>query len=533
MQADDSADGAVLVAHERPGQPSGDGHSSAAGESSGDDIIVRCQSVTKAFGAQVANDAVDLEIRRGHIHALVGENGAGKSTLLGMISGRLKPDEGTIEVDGRVLSAGRPRAIRARGVSAIYQELTLVPALSAVENVFLGQLRTRGAFVHRKRMQLEFEALCKKFAAKIDPNVPVQSLSIGQQQLIEIMRGVQARAQLLLLDEPTAALSVQEREALATNLRRLKSEGTTLVMVSHNLDEVLALADTITVLRDGCVVRDAPRLEWDKQSLIEAMVGEHKNVHVMRSHERGEEVLLRCENLRTGPNATPVSFEVRKGEVLGLWGLMGSGRTSLLKTLAGLHANASGTLEMDGERFGIPASARRALDRGLALLPEDRKTALILGLSTVDNVHIGRRKRTRYGFIDQRGEHAAAAEVLQGFGLAARKINKPVSSLSGGNQQKVLLAKWISHLPRVLLIDEPTRGIDIGAKTDVLGTLSALAAKGLAVIMTSSELEEVMAICDRLLVFAQGRVVGELSPSDPEFNATDIVRLGFTSRGTE
>ncbi|MBI0296951.1 sugar ABC transporter ATP-binding protein [Streptomyces sp. PRKS01-29] len=489
-------------------------------------IVAR--AARKVFSGAVAVHGADLHVRTGEVHALVGENGAGKSTLLGLLSGRLAVDGGTVEVFGHRLHGGSPRESRAHGLVAIYQELMMVPALSAEANVFLGQVSTRRGLLDRRAMRARYHELSADLDVHIPPGTPARALSVSQQQMLEIMRGVHSDARILVLDEPTAALAEHERETLYRVLRTLTARGTTIVFVSHNLDEVLDLSDTITVLRDGHVVRSAPRAEWTRPALIEHMVGRTVGKLAERgTHSPGDEVLA-AQDVSLPGVLKDISVTVRAGEIVGLWGLVGSGRTTFLRSLAGAEPAATGTLRLHGRRHRWPRSIRAAVEAGIVMVPESRKQALVPGMDGAANHWLGRR-RSRSPLLDRRAERAEAATTGAFFAFDAARLGAPVRQLSGGNQQKVLLAKWAGHRPDVFLVDEPTRGIDIGAKTEVLASLVRLAAEGAAVIVTSSELEEVLAIANRLLVFAHGRVVREIPSDDPEFHADTVVRHGFTS----
>jgi ribose transport system ATP-binding protein/rhamnose transport system ATP-binding protein len=487
---------------------------------------IRCRGVSKTFGGNRAVSGVDLDVEPGTVHALVGENGAGKSTLLGMISGRLSADEGEVAVFGERLTGGRPREGRDKGLVAVYQELTMVPALSAEANVFLGQTTSRRGVLDAKAMRDRFVQMCQDFDVSIPPAAPARTLSISQQQILEIMRGVQARGRVLMLDEPSAALAEHERDTLYRVLDRLRAAGTTIVFVSHNLEEVLRLSDTITVLRDGRLVRTGPRSEWDRQSIIRAMVGREVEVDVRRGvHDLGEEVFA-ARDVELPGVLHGISVTARAGEIVGLWGLVGSGRTTFLRALNGLVAGSSGSLTLDGHPVPWMSSARQAIAAGIVMVPESRKSGMVLGMDGASNYWLGRTAASRF-WLDRRGEHRQAAEPSSYFGFRPERLGAPVKQLSGGNQQKILLAKWAGHHPKVMLVDEPTRGIDVGAKAEVLASLVRLASTGAAIVVTSSELEEVLAVCHRLLVFAEGRVVREIAAGDPDFRVADIVKLGF------
>ncbi|MBM7507904.1 ribose transport system ATP-binding protein/rhamnose transport system ATP-binding protein [Nocardioides salarius] len=479
------------------------------------------------FSGAVAVQGADLTVRSGEVHALVGENGAGKSTLLGMISGRLGVDGGTVEVFGRRLRGADPRESREHGLVTVYQELTMVPGLSAEANVFLGQTRTRRGLLDRRWMRRRYLELCEELDVHVPPDATVRALSVSQQQMLEIMRGVQSDARIVVLDEPTAALAEHERETLYRVLRTLTARGTTIVFVSHNLDEVLDLSDTITVLRDGAVVRSAARSEWTRPTLIEHMVGRAVDKLADRgSHPLGAEV-LHVEDVNLPGVLSDIAMTARAGEIVGLWGLVGSGRTTFLRSLAGAEPASRGVLRLRGEERSWPGRVRHSVDAGVVMVPESRKQALVLGMDGASNYWLGRPGGGR-PFLDRGAERAEAGRTGEFFAFDRRRLGEPVRNLSGGNQQKVLLAKWAGHRPDVFLIDEPTRGIDIGAKAEVLTSLVRLAEEGAAVVVTSSELEEVLAIANRLLVFAHGRVVREISADDPEFTVDAVVHHGFS-----
>ena len=490
------------------------------------EIAVACRLIGKSFTGRFVVRDVDLQVRRGTIHALVGENGAGKSTVLGMIGGRLRADTGSIAVFGEPIIEASPHESRRRGLVTVYQELTMVPHFNAVDNVFLGQLHHAAGVVRDREMRARFAELCREFNISIPWDVPAARLSVSQQQVVEILRGVQSGARVLLLDEPTAALAEREREGLHRLLKNLRERGTTIVIVSHNLEEVLDLSDDITVMRDGLVVRSAPRAEWDRPELVRAMVGRDVIIERRtRRHEVGEPMLRVSEVTNLGA-LQGINLEVRRGEIVGLWGLVGSGRTTFFRSLCGLEPYASGRFSLGGVEGPLPRSMRAAIDRGIVLVPESRKHALILGMTAVQNYWIGR-KNTHGGRISGRSEQREAGQVTAKFGFDPARLTEAVRTLSGGNQQKVLLAKWAGHRPDVFLVDEPTRGIDIGAKAEVLRSLVQIAEAGSSVIVTSSELEEVLAICDRLVVFAHGRVTGEIDCRATEPDPHDILQLGF------
>jgi ABC-type sugar transport system ATPase subunit len=485
-----------------------------------------CRGVSKLFSGKYAVHKADLVVEPGTVHALVGENGAGKSTLLGMISGRIAHDEGTITVFGDTLRSRSPRDARHHGLVVVYQELTMVPAFTAAQNVFLGQLDSRRGITLDRAMRERYLSLCRDFDVEIDPDIAARDLSVSQQQIIEIMRGVQAKGRILMLDEPSAALAESEREVLYRILRRLRDQGTTIVFVSHNLDEVLLLSDHITVMRDSEIVKSAPRSEWDKKSIVRNMVG--KDVAIERRTERhplGDESIA-AEGVTLPGALQDVSVIAREGEIVGLWGLVGSGRTTFFRSLSGLEPKSRGRLRLRGLDRPWPKSMRGSIAEGIVMVPESRRKALVMGMNSIDNYWLSRRSPGR-GFILTSREKKAVTEDAAFFGFNPRRLLDPVRNLSGGNQQKILLAKWAGYRPRIFLIDEPTRGIDVGAKAEVLASLVRLAKEGATIIVTSSELEEVLAICDRLLVFSHGKVVHEFTTAEGNYSVEEIVKFGF------
>lgn len=489
-------------------------------------IAIDCIEVSKTYGANRAVKSATVQITAGSVHALVGENGAGKSTLLGMISGRVEASSGSITVSGTTLHGGNPREVRRLGLAAVYQELTMVPALDAVANVFLGQNLTRRGILDTKSMRARFREMCVDFDVEIPMGVPVRELSVSSQQILEIMRGVQADSKVLMLDEPSAALAEHERDTLYRVLDRLRSQGTTIVFVSHNLEEVLALADRITVLREGAIMRTADRAEWDRKRLIQEMVGRDVEVAVRADRRPLGEVVLNARNVSLPNVLHGLDLTVREGEIVGLWGLVGSGRTTFMRSVCGMESMSTGEMTLDGADTAWPTSPRAAIDAGLVLVPESRRAGLVLDMDGASNFWLGRSTRT-FGWLRPGRERDGASEPVRYFGFDPKRLSEPVVHLSGGNQQKVLLAKWAGHGPRVLFVDEPTRGIDIGAKSEVLASLVHLAERGASVVVTSSELEEVLAVADRLLVFAHGRIVDDIPAGSPAFTVADIVKLGF------
>lgn len=488
--------------------------------------------ITKRYGGTLALDHVDLTLATGQIHALVGENGAGKSTFLGALAGRVVPSEGEIAVFGQPHVFGSPREARRLGIGTIYQELTIIPRLSAVANVFLGQPLSRNGVLNERAMRRDFLDLCQRFDVSIHPDAVAGTLSTADQQMLEIMRGVRSGAQLLLFDEPTTSLAPPEREGLFRVMRQLRGQGKTMVLVSHNLEEVLSLADTITVFRDGRLARTAPRADWTKATMVHAMVGhEVEEYRRVQRNDRpaGAAPLLVAKGVTLPGVCEDISLSLQPGEILGIGGLVGSGRSSLLRALAGVEPNARGEMIIEGRQIPWPTRPRQAMRAGLALVPEDRKAqGLVLGMRAMDNIVMSNMGRVmRAGFLSEAAIANVSRRIAREFGYAEHRIGTMVRHLSGGNQQKVLLAKARFSGPKILMVDEPTRGIDIGAKDEIMATLRALADEGMGIIVVSSDLEEVIQISDRILVMSHGRLVDEIDQSRGPATVSDILNSAF------
>lgn len=476
-------------------------------------VAISLRGISKSYPGVLALEAIDLDIVAGEVHGLVGENGAGKSTLLKILTGAHVPTGGTMTVFGEDVSLADPIAARRYGITAVYQELTIIPALTAAANVFLGQERRTGPLQDRRAESQRFRELCQLMGVSIDPGARADELSIAHQQTLEIMRGIESAARVLVLDEPTAALALHEREALYQVIRNLAEHGVAIVLISHDLDEVLSLSTTITVLRDGKKVETRRASGWTKRELITAMLGEELSGKISHRRSAGREV-LRAEGVAVPGVLTDVDLTLRSGEIVGLAGLVGSGRTELLRALAGLDPHSSGTLWIDNERVRWPRSPRQARALGIVLTPEDRKTqGLVLGLPAYDNINLTAlgRAATLKTVLRRARELDRAQRLATRVRLQEGVLRRPTRFLSGGNQQKVVLAKWIDTVARVLLVDEPTRGIDVGAKAEIFSLLDELASAGLAVVMVSSELEEVVEQSDRILALSRGTVAEEFS----------------------
>lgn len=502
---------------------------------SGSPPALELGGLTKSFGATLAVDDVTLSIASGTIHSFVGENGAGKSTILGMIAGRLAPSSGTITSRGAAIEAGSPRSARAAGIVAIYQELTVIPTMTALANVFLPAPERRWGLLDGRTMRLRFAELAARVGAQIDPDAVARTLSVAQQQLLEVMRALDADARTIVFDEPTATLPSTERTRLLRLMEQLRAAGVTVIFVSHNLEEVLDISDHVTVFRDGRLVDSRAAAAWSKDRLIAAMLGDalaqrlhdEKHPHA-RALDTAPEA-LRCEQIGVPGVVHDVSLCVRRGEILGVAGLVGAGRSTLLRAIAGLEPSSSGRLTIGGRAGRMPHSVRAGLRSGIALLPEDRKTLGLIGsMTAADNVMISSLGRAaRWGWVRRRSLERLATEASAPFGVRPEYLTRPARHLSGGNQQKLLLARWALRAPRVLLADEPTRGIDIGAKQQIRTALRALADAGMAIVMVSSEHEELLGVADRIVVLARGRLTAEFDNTARTVAEEQVLQAAF------
>ncbi|MGE7664869.1 sugar ABC transporter ATP-binding protein [Ureibacillus composti] len=495
---------------------------------------IKLSNLTKKFGNFSANNDINLEINAGEVHSLVGQNGAGKSTLLGILSGRISPSSGSVHVFDKELQYGDPRSSRNLGIATIYQELTIIPNLSAMQNVFLGQSISRYGFLSKEKMRRRYMELSQIMGVNIPPSLLANRLSIADQQILEIMRGIQSNAKILLLDEPTASLAPPERESLLKMIESLRSNGITIIYVSHHLEEVLEISDSISVFRDGQKVSTMPKEYWTKEKLISTMLGQddvsdYLDLGVIQKNDEEEtkRVLFSCKNVTVPGVLEAISLDIRPGEIIGIGGLVGSGRSTFVRSLAGLEPTSSGQMIIDGKNVKWPTTPRMALNYGIALAPEDRKNqGLVLGLSAQENINmVNFRNVSKFGFYSKKSAFRIAQDFSEQFGLT-RPVKLECRNLSGGNQQKVLLSKVCNTDPKILLIDEPTRGIDIGVKKDVLKKLRELASNGMSIIVISSELEEVVAVSDRVIVFSKGRVTKELKNRE-EINVGNILKNTF------
>ncbi|HCG62928.1 MAG: sugar ABC transporter ATP-binding protein [Spirochaetae bacterium HGW-Spirochaetae-4] len=482
--------------------------------------LLEVEHISKNFGVVQALKDVSFPIYEGEILALVGENGAGKSTLAKIIAGVHTQSEGRIVFDGEALACKTTREARAKGIAIVLQEFALIPHLSIAENIFLTskEMYQQGVWQNHQKMVEETEALFKRTMIDfdLDPNEKVQNLSVAQQQYVEIVKALSTNARLIILDEPTSALSQKEVQHLFALMQNLNANGVTLIFVSHKLDEIFTISDRIVVFRDGVFVKEMETSASNEQELIKAMVGRDVgDLYSIRHRAPQDERLLEVAALRNGFSPeTPYNLHLDRGEVLGLFGLVGSGRTELMRSIFGADPIMDGSVVIKGKQTaGKPL--KMAIQSGFGMLPEDRKNqGLLLEQSIHDNIFLAYTANRAHFFRNLKEEKRQAEQKIKELRIKMGSVNNPVNSLSGGNQQKVAFAKWLLVQPDVLILDEPTRGIDIGAKFEVYALIDQLANQGTSLLLVSSELPEILALSDRILVMNQGQVVKELDHSE-------------------
>ena len=485
--------------------------------------------IRKIYPGVVALAGVDFDLRESEVHVLVGENGAGKSTLIKIIGGVVQPDAGEVRIDGspvRIMSAADARG---RGIATIHQELALVPQLNVAENLLLGRLPRRYGVVDRRATLQQAEELLARVGSTVDPGRIVGTLGVAHQQMVEIAKALSGEVRVLIMDEPTASLSRHETERLFDLVRELCADGVGVIFISHHLEEVREIGTRVTVLRDGATVGEVPATT-PAAELVRMMVGRTIDAQYPREPMDPKGTLLTVEHLTREGVFEDVSFEVHAGEVVGIAGLVGAGRTELVRSIFGADPVDGGVVTVDGRqlRHGSPRAAR---EFGLGLVPEDRKNqGLVLGLSVAENLGLATLDRVSHGgVVDRRAVHQRATRMVDSLGVRTPNVDVTVSALSGGNQQKVAIGKWLLAESKVLILDEPTRGVDVGAKVEIYQLINTLKAAGGAVVLVSSELPEVLGMSDRLLVMAEGRITGELVAA--EATQEDVMELAV--RGKE
>jgi ribose transport system ATP-binding protein len=504
-------------------------------QSQNNNIVLKAVGVSKTFGGIKALDDVSLEIHAGKVNAIVGENGAGKSTLMKILSGVYQEYEGRIFLDGLDVTFTNPKEAQDNGIAIIHQELNLIPHLSVAENVFLGrEFVNRFGLINYRKMHRETKKLLDRVDLHISPRAKVSELRIGQQQVVEIAHALSLDARIVIMDEPTSAISEHEIEVLFSLIRSLKAQGVAIVYITHKLDELFQIADTVTVLRDGKFVGSSLVEELSHGDIVRMMVGRDiKDFFVKSDVVKSGEVLSVRDICLAHPErpgeyiVDHVGFVVKTGEVLGLFGLMGAGRTELLETIFGLHPKtSSGSIFVNGQPIKIN-SPKDAIRSGIGFITEDRKQeGLVMQMSVASSISLASLEKTeRFGFLRNKLEIRLARSYIERLRIKTPSIRQVVENLSGGNQQKVVIAKWLATDPRILLLDEPTRGIDINTKNEIYRLINELAQRGLAIVMVSSELPEIMAIADRIIVLSEGKQTAEFMHS--QFTEESIMKAAI------
>jgi rhamnose transport system ATP-binding protein len=494
------------------------------------ETLLVAADVSKAFRGVAAVQGVTFELRSGEVHGLVGANGAGKSTFTRILAGAEQADSGSISLDGRAIAPATPRDGRRAGIAAIYQELSLVPEMSALSNVFLGQVLRRGPFVDIPAMRRKYDEMCAWMGVRTPASAPARTLSIADQQMVEIMRAMQGQNKVLIMDEPTAPIGPKERATLYALMKQLTALGTGLIFISHDLDEVLAHCDRISIMRDGRLIDTRPACEWSKASLVAAMLGDAKTAGGTIRSRYGPEIFS-VRDVCVPGRVFNASFSVRAGEILGIAGLVGSGRTELLRAIAGADPRARGCFSIEnGADISLPTTLPNAIAAGVVLVPEDRKRqGLILSRSSLANVTLpSLRGFARFSVVRRQAQRREAARLAGSVGFNPSRLKAVSGTLSGGNQQKLVIGKWLRRKPRVLLLDEPTRGVDLGAKHEIYQAVRRISDEGTAVVLVSSDLDEVVDNADRIVVLGRGRVLGTLTREDASVEGILNMVFGLT-----
>jgi len=491
---------------------------------------VEMTDITKSFGGVHALKDVSFNVRPGEIHAMVGENGAGKSTLMKILSGAYQKDLGERKIDGEEGNITNPHMGRKSGIAIIYQEFALAPDLTVAENIYLDHLGSKKGFINWSKLYRNADELIKSIGFDINPRSKIGDLTVAYQQVVEITKALSEQAKILILDEPTAVLAPRETERLFEVLRKLKQQNVSVIYISHRLDEIFRIADIITVIKDGVVTGTVNPADVNTDDIIRMMIGRKLTAMFPKRDCRIGEEIFGVENLSRGKEVRNVSFSVRAGEVLGVAGLVGAGRTETMRAIFGADPKDTGRITLDGRPLQIN-SPTDAVKAGIGFLPEDRKEQGTIGsMSVRKNVTMPSlwERFSRFGFIKQAEEKKIALDLIEKLAIKTNSTETDVTDLSGGNQQKVVLAKWLGTDCRVIILDEPTRGVDVGAKVEIYNLINELAAAGLAIIVISSEMMEVIGICDRVLVMRQGQIQGVLEKD--ELTEENIMTLAIVKQ---
>jgi len=483
-----------------------------------DDVVLRVENISKRFPGVQALDSVNFDVRRGELHALVGENGAGKSTIIKTVAGLYRADTGRILFEGREMKDSTPEAMISAGICTIYQELTLAKDMTVAENIFMGRWpRKRGGMVDYKELYSSAEKLLSQLGFDINPKSMIGTLSVAFRQLAEIARILSMNPKLVIFDEPTAVLGENEKEKLFRCIDTLKEQGVGIIYISHRMKEVLEISDRVTVLRDGKVIETMNGADANYASVVKLMVGRNIEMYDMTSKKPFGDTVLEIKGFTRKGVVDNISFMMRRGEVLGFYGLIGAGRTELMRMIYGLDKREAGQMLLNGKPIDI-SSPFAAIRHGIGLLPEDRRThGLVLPLDIKNNISLANLKNIKKRFfVDHQKEKQTSEKANRALDIRSTGLRQIVRTLSGGNQQKVIVARWITHSPplSILIFDEPTRGIDVGAKHEIHKIIRSLADEGMGIIMISSDMLEIMSVSDRIIVMREGRIRGELKHNE-------------------
>ncbi len=473
------------------------------------DILLTMKNIHKSFPGVYALNSVDFQLRAGEVHALLGENGAGKSTLIKVLAGIYTADQGEIIIEGKKAVIDSVRAAQQSGIAVIHQELVLVPYMTVAENIFLGREPVVGKFVNTARMNREAQELLDMYDMRIDAETTVGKLTIAQQQMVEIVKAISYNSKILVMDEPTSSISDKEVNFLFETMRALTKKGVGIIYISHKMSELEQICDRVTVMRDGTYVGTEAVKETTKDKLISMMVGRELTNYYIRDYAEPGEVVLKCDHISDGKMAKDASFELRKGEIVGFSGLVGAGRSEVMKCIFGLSREATGDIYIEGRKVAIKSPAD-AMKHGIALVPEDRKFE---GIYKVQNIRFNTtievlNQFIKGIFVDHEKEETITQKYIDMMSTKTPSQEQLIGNLSGGNQQKVMVGRWLATAPKILILDEPTRGIDVGAKSEIYAIMNQLAKEGMSVLMISSELPEIINMSDRIYVMCNGRVTG-------------------------
>lgn len=496
-------------------------------------LFLKMKDISKSFPGVKALDGAAIEVKEGEVHALMGENGAGKSTFVKILNGLIQPDGGEIAIWGEKVTVLRPAHALQLGIAMIYQELNPVKDMTVAENIFMGKELVHGksVFVDKKREILEAKQLLQNFGLTIDPGQKMGQLSIAQMQMIEIMKAVNCGAHLIVMDEPTSSLTDDEIKILFEKIRELKRNNVAVIYISHRMEEIFEITDTVTIFRDGQYIDTRKTSEISKDELISLMVGRALDSVFPKTYVKIGEPVLQVQNLKND-RSKDISFNVNAGEILGFYGLVGAGRSEIFRSIFGLDKMYEGTIILDGKKILIKHPAD-AIEAGIAMVTEDRKeSGLILCRSIKENIALPNLDKFKWGpFLDKAKEEVVCQEMAEKITVKMSTLHQLVGNLSGGNQQKVVLSKWLLKNPRVLILDEPTRGIDVGAKAEIHALMCEFAKAGMAIVLISSELPEVMGMSDRLLVMGEGEIRGEMKFE--QYSQDEILKCALGGRQYE